>query len=68
MQVESGVTIQQQITQVTATKSFNVEVNGARDVVKENPETHIGGSAGEIVRCPQSAIDMKIFIVLSESP
>ena len=37
VQVESGVTIQQQITLVTRTKSFDVKVNGARDAVKESP-------------------------------
>ena len=37
MQVESRVTIEKQIIQVTGTESFNVKVNGAGDTIKESP-------------------------------
>ena len=55
MQVEYRATIQQQITQVTGTKSFDAKANGARDAVKESPPR----------RSISVTLQEKVFVVFS---
>ena len=57
MQVESRVSIQSQITQVTGAKSLNVKVSGARDSVKKSsPKRPISVAVQE--KCSLSSIPL----------